>query len=61
MNTSVEQNDVLKLYKMEPHKTARIEIPAKPGKPAYAINPAVTFAVDVDKQMLRFIAEVPKG
>ena len=38
-----------------------MEFTAKPGKPAYPINAAMTFAVDVEKQILRFIAEVPVG
>jgi hypothetical protein len=56
-----DSNDVILLYEFPKKKTARIEFPAKPGREPYKINPAVTFTVDVDRQILRFIAEVPVG
>jgi hypothetical protein len=40
---------------------ARIEFPAKEGKPAYEINPAMTFGVDIPTMTMTYRAEVPNG
>lgn len=46
-------------------KSARLEFPAKPGKPAYEINPTALFGIDWDYKhealAMIFTVEVPVG
>ena len=54
-------NNVLDQYHFDETNSFRIEIPAKPGKPSYKVNPAITFGLDIESQVLKFKAEVPVG